>query len=52
MAPPRRRGNIREFDSIYTHGFVRVAVGTPRRIVVAGGALLRSQARRLAPPPR
>ncbi|MBL7502742.1 phytoene/squalene synthase family protein [Frankia sp. CNm7] len=30
----------------------RVAVGTPRRIAVAGGALLRSQARRLAPTPR
>ena len=30
MAHPRRRGRAREFDSIYTHGFVRVAVGTPR----------------------
>ena len=30
MAPPRRRGGAREFDSIYAHGFVRVAVGTPR----------------------
>src|SRR4030095_5933573 len=30
MAHPRRRGGVREFDSIYTHGFVRGAVGTPR----------------------
>ena len=30
MAHPRRRGGAREFDSIYTHGFARVAVGTPR----------------------
>ena len=30
MAQTRRRGGVREFDSIYTHGFVRVAVGTPR----------------------
>ena len=30
MAHPRRRGGAREFDSIYAHGFVRVAVGTPR----------------------
>ncbi|HEX9773882.1 MAG TPA: NAD(+) synthase [Steroidobacteraceae bacterium] len=30
MAQPKRRGGAREFDSIYRHGFVRVAVGTPR----------------------
>jgi NAD+ synthase (glutamine-hydrolysing) len=29
MAHPKRRGGAREFDSIYRHGFVRVAVGTP-----------------------
>jgi NAD+ synthase (glutamine-hydrolysing) len=30
MAHPKRRGGVAEFDSIYRHGFVRVAVGTPR----------------------
>ncbi len=30
MAHPKRRGGARDFDSIYAHGFVRVAVGTPR----------------------
>jgi len=30
MAHPTRRGGGRDFDSIYRHGFVRVAVGTPR----------------------
>ncbi len=30
MAHPKRRGGAHEFDSIYRHGFVRVAVGTPR----------------------
>ncbi len=30
MAHPKRRGGAREFDSIYRHGFVRVAVGTPQ----------------------
>jgi NAD+ synthase (glutamine-hydrolysing) len=30
MAHPKRRGAVAEFDSIYRHGFVRVAVGTPR----------------------